>query len=85
MQQTLTPHDYDFKRNFGLGKNPLANLLASLNLFAFALHAVLDCISDLSRQGRAQAETRRRFFVTLGFRPIPRIAVASADLLRHPC
>ncbi len=33
----------------------LANLLATLNLFAFALHAVQDCVSDLWRQGRAQS------------------------------
>ena len=45
----------------------LANLLGPLNLFAFALHAVQDCVSDLWRQGRARAGTRRNFFATLRF------------------
>ena len=53
--------------NFGHGSQGLANLLATLNLFAFALHAVQDCVSDLWRQGRAQAGTRRNFFATLSF------------------
>ncbi len=63
----LARHGYNIKRNFGHGRDGLANLLATLNLFAFALHAVQDCVSDLWRQGRARAGTRRNFFATLGF------------------
>ncbi len=63
----LARHGYNIKRNFGHGRNGLANLLATLNLFAFALHAVQDCVSDLWRQCRARAGTRRNFFATLGF------------------
>ena len=63
----LARHGYNIKRNFGHGSHGLANLLATLNLFAFALHAVLDCVSDLWRQGRARAGTRRKFFATLSF------------------
>ena len=63
----LARHGYNIKRNFGHGSQGLANLLATLNLFAFALHAVQDCVSDLWRQGRAQAGTRRNFFATLSF------------------
>ena len=63
----LARHGYNIKRNFGHGRNGLANLLATLNLFAFALHAVQDCVSDLWRQGRARAGTRRNFFATLRF------------------
>lgn len=63
----LARHGYNIKRNFGHGSQGLANLLATLNLFAFALHAVLDCVSDVWRQGRARAGTRRKFFATLGF------------------
>ena len=63
----LARHGYNIKRNFGHGSQGLANLLATLNLFAFALHAVLDCVSDVWRQGRARAGTRRNFFATLSF------------------
>ena len=63
----LARHGDNIQRNFGHGSQGLANLLATLNLFAFALHAVQDCVSDLWRQGRAQAGTRRNFFATLSF------------------
>ena len=63
----LARHGYHLKRNFGHGKHGLANLLATLNVFAFALHSVLDCLSDLWRQCRAKAGTRRTFFEELRF------------------
>jgi len=63
----LARHGYNIKRNFGHGSKGLANLLATLNLFAFALHAVPDCVLDLWRQGGAWAGTRRNYFGTLGF------------------
>ena len=63
----LARHGYNIKRNFGHGRDGLANLLATLNLFAFALHAVMDCVSDLWRQCRQQAGTRRAFFEELRF------------------
>ena len=63
----LARQGYNLKHNFGHGRQGLANLLATLNLFAFALHAVLDCVSDLWRQCRARVGTRRKFFATLGF------------------
>ena len=40
-------------------------MLATLNLFAFTLHSALDCLSDLWRQCRDKAGTRRRFFEKL--------------------
>jgi len=40
----------------------LANLLATLNLFAFTLHSVLDCVADLWRCCRDKAGTRTRIF-----------------------
>ena len=55
-------HRRNRKRNFGHGSNGLANLLATLNLFAFALHGVLDCACELWRQCRERAATRRAFF-----------------------
>ena len=61
----LARHGYNLKRNFGHGSDGLANLLATLNLFAFALHAVLDCVCDLWRQCRGRTGTRRAFFEKL--------------------
>ena len=58
----LAHHGYHLKHNFGHGQDGLANLLATLNLFAFTLHAVLDCVADLWRRCRDKAGTRRRFF-----------------------
>ena len=63
----LARHGYNSKRNFGHGSQGLANLLATLNLFAFALHAVLDCASELWRQCRARTGTRLEFFQALRF------------------
>ena len=61
----LACHGYNIKRNFGYGHAGLANLLATLNLFALALHAVMDCVSDLWRQCRQRAGTRCAFFEEL--------------------
>ena len=58
-------HGYTLKRNFGHGRGGFANLLGTLNLLAFALHAVLDSVSDLWRQARDPAGTRRAFFEQL--------------------
>ena len=52
-------HRRNRKRNFGHGSNGLANLLATLNLFAFALHGVLDCACELWRQCRDPAHLLR--------------------------
>ncbi len=48
--------------NFGHGKAALSNVLAALNLFAFALHAVLQCVCALWRQCRRKLVTRRGLF-----------------------
>ena len=61
----LSRQGYSLKHNFGHGKSGLANVLATLNLFAFLLHSALDCLSDLWRQCRDKAGTRRRFFEKL--------------------
>ena len=63
----LTRQGYNLKHNFGHGRHGLANLLATLNLFAFTLHAVLDCVSDLWRQCRARLGPRHNCFATLRF------------------
>ncbi len=58
----LARHGQNFKHNFGHGKNGLANLLATLNLLAFALHTMLDQVKGLWRQCRASYQVRRAFF-----------------------
>ena len=62
----LARQGYNRWRNVGHGSNGLANLLAILNPFAFALHVVLDFVSELWRQGRAYVGPRRKFFAALG-------------------
>ncbi len=63
----LARHGYNIKRNFGHGNKGLANLLATLNLFAFALHEVQDCACQLWRRCRQRAGTRREFFEELRY------------------
>ena len=57
----LTCQRYNLKHNFGHGSRGWANLLATLNLFACALHTLLDGLRGLWRQGRDEAGTRRNF------------------------
>ncbi len=58
----LARHGRNCKRNFGHGKEGLASVLAVLNLFAFALHAVVQCVCALRQQCRRQPVTRRALF-----------------------
>ena len=61
----LSRHGYNLKHNFGHGSDGLANLLAVINLLAFAFHSVLDCLQGLWRQLRELLVTRRDFFENL--------------------
>ncbi len=61
----IARHGQNFKHNFGHGKNGLANLLATLNLLAFAVHTTLDQVKGLWKQCRASYQVRRDFFETL--------------------
>jgi transposase InsO family protein len=38
---------YHLEHNFGYGKQNLAMLFAAINLLAFAMHTVCDCLEDL--------------------------------------
>ncbi len=58
----LARHGRNCKRNFGHGKEGPANVPAVPNLFAFALHAVLQCVCALRQQCRRQPVTRRALF-----------------------
>ena len=61
----IARHGQNFKHNFGHGKNGLANMLATINLLAFALHTVLDCVKGLWQQCRQYCQVRRDFFEKL--------------------
>ena len=61
----LSRQGYHLKHNFGHGADGLANLLAVLNLLAFAFHSVLDSLRGLWRQLRDLLGTRRDFFENL--------------------
>ena len=55
------------EHNFGHGKQGLSNTLMSLNLIAFAFHAVCDHLCQLWQQTRDHYSRRRRFFLALDF------------------
>ena len=61
----LKNHGYELEHNFGHGENYLAMTLATLNLLAFAWHAILDVLAPPWQRARAAAETRKSFFAYL--------------------
>ena len=61
----LSRQGYHLKHNFGHGSDGLANLLAVINLLAFAFHSVLDSLRGQWRQLRDLLVTRRDFFENL--------------------
>ena len=56
---------YHLEHSFGHGKQNLAALLVSLNLLAFAFHAVCDKTEELWRWARSKAGSRTQFFGNL--------------------
>ncbi len=53
------------EHNFGHGKDGLSNTLMTLNLIAFAFHAVCDQLCELWRAGRDRYSRRGRLFLSL--------------------
>ena len=49
------------KHSFGRGSDGPANLLAVINLLAFAFHSVPDCLCGLQRKARTRLVTFRDF------------------------
>ncbi len=62
---TIARQGWHFKHNFGHGRQGLGNLLAVLNLLAFALHTVLDLLEGPWRLCRQHLGTRYEFFEEL--------------------
>ena len=58
----LKNNGYHLEHNFGHGKQNLAMLFAAMNLLAFAIHTVCDCLEDLWGEARKAKRARKRFF-----------------------
>ncbi|HEV7879187.1 transposase, partial [Bradyrhizobium sp.] len=58
----LKSNGYQLEHNFGHGKQNLAMMFATLNLLAFAIHTVCDCLEQLWIHARAAKRARKRFF-----------------------
>ncbi len=53
---------YHLEHNFGHGKQHLAMLFAAMNMLAFAIHTVCDCLEQLWINARTAKRARTRFF-----------------------
>ena len=58
----LKNNGYHLEHNFGHGKHNLAMLFAAMNLLAFAMHTVCDCLESLWVEAREAKRARKRFF-----------------------
>jgi hypothetical protein len=58
----LKNNGYHLEHNFGHGKQNLAMLFAAMNLLAFAMHTVCDCLEALWIKARQAKRARARFF-----------------------
>ncbi len=58
----LKNNGYHLEHNFGHGKQNLAMLFAAMNLLAFAMHTVCDCLEDLWGEAREAKRARKHFF-----------------------
>src|SRR6195952_3554084 len=58
----LKSNGYHLEHNFGHGKQNLAMMFAAMNLLAFALHTVCDCLEQLWIKARTAKRARTRFF-----------------------
>lgn len=58
----LKNNGYHLEHNFGHGQQNLAMLFAAMNLLAFAIHTVCDCVEELWIKARNAKRARKRFF-----------------------
>ena len=61
----LKRHGYHMEHNFGHGKQGLSDTLMTLNLIAFAFHAVCNHLCELWQAARARFSRKHRFFVAI--------------------
>jgi hypothetical protein len=58
----LKSNGYHLEHNFGHGKQNLAMVFATMNLLAFAIHTVCDCLEQIWIAARTAKRARQRFF-----------------------
>ncbi len=58
----LKSNGYHLEHNFGHGKQNLAMVFAAMNLLAFAMHTVCDCLEQIWIEARTAKRARKRFF-----------------------
>ena len=58
----LKSNGYHLEHNFGHGKQNLAMVFAAMNLLAFAIHTVCDCLEQVWIDARTAKRARKRFF-----------------------
>ncbi len=58
----LKSNGYHLEHNFGHGKQNLAMMFAAMNLLAFAIHTVCDCLEQIWIAARTAKRARKRFF-----------------------
>lgn len=58
----LKSNGYHLEHNFGHGKQNLAMMFAAMNLLAFAIHTVCDCLEQIWINARTAKRARKRFF-----------------------
>ncbi len=58
----LKSNGYHLEHNFGHGKQNLAMMFAALNMLAFAVHTVCDCLEQIWVDARTAKRARKRFF-----------------------
>ncbi len=58
----LKSNGYHLEHNFGHGKQNLAMMFAAINLLAFAIHTVCDCLEQIWVDARTAKRARTRFF-----------------------
>jgi hypothetical protein len=58
----LKSNGYHLEHNFGHGKQNLAMVFAAMNLLAFAIHTVCDCLEQVWIAARTAKRARQRFF-----------------------
>ena len=58
----LKSNGYHLEHNFGHGKQNLAMMFAAMNLLAFAIHTICDCLEQIWIDARTAKRARTRFF-----------------------
>ena len=58
----LKSNGYHLEHNFGHGQQNLAMMFAAMNMLAFAIHTVRDCLERMWVEARIAERARERFY-----------------------